>query len=933
MSEYGDARSIAQVLIGSRLDNLTTDAINKCVTEAFRHFPHLPVDQRDKLVRELEVSYQTVIGKERELVGDDEGWKYWLPERRGRLSWEYWDRYREYMRRGGINEDVKESLEDSTDRVLGLLGDPARTGSWDRRGLVVGLVQSGKTSHYIGLINKAVDTGYKVIVILTGFTESLRVQTQIRAEEGFLGHSLESLNGEMRSRPCGVGLIAPGKQPDTVTTRNNDFRKSIADNFAIQVGGKEILFVIKKNVAVLRNLLNWIENFGNATDSNGRGFVKDVPVLVIDDESDVGSIDTRKGNIVDHDPDPEHEPSRINELIRQLLSLFDQCSYVGYTATPFANVLTHDGGWTEKLGEDLFPRSFIVSLPTPSDHVGPATIFGRDMESGHEEGLPIVRHIPAAESQGQNAWIPPVHKKTCTPLSRERNEVPPSLRQALLTFILACCARNLRGDGNKHNSMLVHVTRFNNVQEIVSFQLKKELKGIIDRLRSKTAMGDLLDELRNLWHDDFLPTTEQIAERPEAIFKNPRHTWEEIETCLLVTVASIEVRTINGLAAEVLDYETHKDGLNVIAIGGDKLSRGLTLEGLSVSYFLRCSRMYDTLMQMGRWFGYRPGYLDLCRLFTTTELCGWFEHIANATEELRNEFDLMSNSGGSPKDFGLRVKSHSQLMVTSQVKMRHGLTIAITFQGDIVETIGFNRDSPTVESNWRAAEKLVETLQSGKGVKTQAKRENCVKWIHVPSDIVIAFLDMYSEHSSASKVRTRQLSEYIATEARNDRLTEWTVLVSVGSGDSRQLHDVHVNLVERGWHLTGAGDKARQKEKEELIGRNQYRIRRLVNPPDEHEDLDVEAFGSALRKTVEYWKTDPTGREKPRVPAGRFLRMERSCEKGLLILYPLDPGVDKSETAQWPVSAFAISFPAVDDSLASKVIYTVNNVYQKGEMA
>lgn len=877
MDAFAAARTIASTLIVSQESELTTEKIRECVAQACSLPPanELGDVERDRLVRELEISFQTVIGEERQLVGDDDGWDYWLPDRKGRISWEYWSRYEELLKHGPMNQDVRGRLAESTDRTLGLLGDPGRAGSWDRRGLVVGLVQSGKTSHYIGLINKAVDAGYKVIVVLTGFTESLRVQTQIRAEEGFLGYYLQpgEIKGEMRSHRIGVGELAPGKNPDSVTTRSHDFKKAIADNFGIQVGGNEILFVIKKNVSVLRNLLNWIENLGNATDAQGRRFVKDVPVLVIDDESDVGSIDTKKGNIVDDDPDPDHEPSRINEQIRKLLSLFDQSSYVGYTATPFANVLIHDAGRTDELGEDLFPRSFIISLPTPSDHMGPSMVFGREEEGQHKPGLPIIRHVPDGESAGENAWIPPVHKKTYVPLFEGRDDVPPSLRRAILSFILVCCARRIRHSGTNHNSMLVHVTRYVDVQAKVDNQIKKELRGVVDRLLARTANKALLQELEGLWVNEFVPTTKKIARKKKTIFKNPVHTWGEIKAELQTTAASIQVRSINGEAGEVLDYEKHKNGLNVIAIGGDKLSRSLTLDGLSISYFGRCSRMYDTLMQMGRWFGYRPGYLDLCRLYTTAELCEWFTKIANATEELRSEFDLMANSGGTPRDFGLKVRSHPELLVTSRVKGRHGKNIAVTFQGKFVETDNFYRDAVTVERNWKATESLISTLEGGAGTHADSPRDGCAMWRQVASQYVTTFLGQYNEHESAYRARTGLLKEYIEKEVTSDRLKNWTVLVSGGSRGRMTISNTGFNLVHRGWKSTADTEKEKDEEIRKLMADNRFRIGILVNPPDEAVDLDDVAIEAARLSTIEDWERNPRGREKaPMNPAGRFLR-------------------------------------------------------------
>ena len=932
MDDYSTARTIAQALISNRVTNLTIEEIRRCVEEACRHFPDLAGEGQEKLVRELETMHQTIIGETRELVGEDEGWGYWLPERRGHLEWEYWERYRELLRRGSMSAPVQRRLGESTDKVLGLLGDPRHPASWDRRGLVVGLVQSGKTSHYVGLINKAVDAGYRVIVVLTGFTESLRIQTQIRVEEGFLGYHLEpgEKRGEMRAPIVGVGEISPEPKPNCVTTRSHDFKKAVAVNLGVGIhaGAKEIVFVIKKNVGVLRNLLNWIHSFGNATDVKGRRFVKDVPLLVIDDESDVGSIDTKKGSIVEDDADPDHEPSRINELIRQLLSLFDQSSYVGYTATPFANVLVHEGGRTDELGEDLFPRSFIVSLPTPSDHVGPSMIFGRELDEGNlTQGLPIIRTVPKKESEGQDAWIPPVHKKWHRPLYEVRSEIPPSLRKAVLSFVLVCSARRLRRTGPKHDSMLVHVTRFNDVQDEVEDQVKKELDGIVDRLRSRTANDALERELRELWEDDFQKSTREIRGREGAIFQNPVHKWETIEAELLAASSSIQVRTINGRAGDVLDYEKHKeDGLHVIAIGGDKLARGLTLDGLSVSYFLRCSRMYDTLMQMGRWFGYRPGYLDLCRLYTTADLKEWFGHIAHATEELRNEFDLMETSGGTPRDFGLRVRSHPDLMVTSQVKMRHGRKILITFQGKAVETDNFKRDAQVVEANWHAIERLVLALEGGDGKRQDPTlRRNSTMWDDVSPATVISFLDDYEEHESAHMARTRLLMEYIEKETSKDRLKHWTVLIPNGSKEPETIGETQVNLVDRKWKHDEAA------EKERLIEQNRFRIGILKNPPDESVDLTDDQIEAARRATEAAWKAKGR-KDRPKEPAGRFLRQQRDPGNGLLILYLIEADKEKSENEDRPLVGFVLSFPAVDGASASQVTYTVNNVYQQQEM-
>ena len=341
--------------------------------------------------------------------------------------------------------------------------------------------------------------------------------------------------------------------------------------------------------------------------------------------------------------------------------------------------------------------------------------------------------IEDTEVRGDPAdyWMPKSHKKDHVPLYYGEERVPDSLRDAILSFILVIAARRLRGDGDKHNSMLVHVTRFNDTQGRVFEQIERERQDILNRLRNKTGDSELRKRLREIWEieeNSFMNTTRQLRERPDALFQNPVHSWEEISEELKDAAGSIEVRTINGTAGDVLDYEDNQYGLNVIAIGGDKLARGLTLEGLSISYFLRCSKMYDTLMQMGRWFGYRPGYLDLCRLYTTGELSNWFAHIADATEELRGEFDLMANSGRTPKDFGLKVKSHPTMMVTSSVKMRYGQELQISFQGSFVQTIDFSRKRDNVRKNWNAAVSLIKGAEAHSGVDFDPFSSGKAKW-------------------------------------------------------------------------------------------------------------------------------------------------------------------------------------------------------------
>ena len=284
---------------------------------------------------------------------------------------------------------------------------------------------------------------------------------------------------------------------------------------------------------------------------------------------------------------------------------------------------------------------------------------------------------------------------TCIGAAGPWRNFPDSLTSAMRAFILTCAARAARGDEGQHNSMLIHVTRFVNVQSQVAELVRFELRDLQNRIRYGDGESPypIIEELRDMWMEDFLPTTQGVRDQyPDLMLRCQEVQWEAVRSRLVESSQKIQVRVINGAARDALDYWDHPDGMSAIAIGGDKLSRGLTLEGLSVSYYLRSSRMYDTLLQMGRWFGYRPGYVDLCRLYTTDELREFYSHITMATEELRQEFDMMADRGMTPSDFGLRVRSHpAGLVITAANKMRNGTPMTVSYSADISETISFER--------------------------------------------------------------------------------------------------------------------------------------------------------------------------------------------------------------------------------------------------
>ncbi len=934
-SNFLKTLGLAQTLLSDRVGNeteLTRDVISEIVDQVMGLSPTYRTNvDRDQLIASLETRFSVWIGRATALT-DEKDHQAWLNSER-KTEWRYWNRYRNWMT-AKLPQSGIDALDAVTDRTLGLLEDPLREGPWDRRGLVVGNVQSGKTANYTGLICKASDAGYTVIIVLAGLHNNLRSQTQMRLDEGFLGYESPAIVKPDTSgvKPVGVGLQDPSLRPNTITNRSEkgDFSRSVAKNFAINPGSNPLLFVIKKNISVLKNLLNWIKWACNGKDAvTGLPKMVNIPLLMIDDEADHASVDTNAQFFDEHGrPDEEHDPTKTNGLIRKILHTFEKSSYVGYTATPFANIFIHDKGRTEDHGEDIFPRSFIINLPSPSNYVGPASIFGlgdeSESESDTDTGLPLVKEISDHQINDRQGWMPARHKNGHNPIHDGEHKVPPSISEAISAFLLACAARRARGQRNRHNSMLIHVTRFISVQHAVKEQVESEVIGLQRRVRFEDPAGvKALKPLERLWYQDFLPTSEKVIARIEDRSMKSV-SWEEVKAHLPEVIEDIKVLELNGSAGDVLEYENHsKTGLNVIAVGGDKLSRGLTLEGLTVSYFLRSSKMYDTLMQMGRWFGYKPGYLDLCRLYTNSELHDWYAIITEASEELRRDFDHMAAVGGTPKDYGLRVRSHPALMVTSKVKMKNGTELEIAYAESISETTVFDADVKIRKDNLRVTVQLLESMGTPNYVNLRRERPNghyhkwhgCRFWENVPVDKILNFLDGFSTHQDAPRANAKILKEYILAQNVHDELESWSVALMSGSGRELEIAGHPVMAVYRSPKNNHNPDHAPR-----------YVIGRVLSPRDESMDLDADSYKKALAITKRERQEEDS--DKVGSPSGPALRSQRSPKNGLLLLYPIwhrDKDVPDD-----PFVGFGFSFPK--SSNAIRVKYKVNNVYWEQEL-
>lgn len=713
------------------------------ITEIVRGgpFQHLDEVAISAIIRELETSF-IVTQKRGAVISKDH--VPWLKDKRSGIDFYYWNRLRKYYLETGIlPTNVLATLDSDTDEVLDLCGDPTADRYGGVRGMVMGNVQSGKTTNYSALICKAADAGYRVIILLAGITNSLRAQTQERLDETFIGKVSMFNAAAQQSLPI-QNYATIRRIPSFGTTRVSDF-SSGKDGIYFGLSGHQepMIFVTKKNKAILERLAGWIENQGETG-----GY--ELPLLLIDDEADNASINTAS--------DPQLTTA-INGVIRQILSKFPRSAYVGYTATPFANIFI-DPETTEAMEtDDLFPGNFIKALDPPTNYAGAHRIF---REGGNlREGM--VRVI-----NDYRTALPLTHKSG-DPVTA----LPDSLRHAIRSFCITRAIRTLQGKGKAHCSMMINVSRFNAIQEQVlglTYEYLTEIKDAV-AVHASLPVDQINDEVMAALKASF-----------DGEFGSSDLAWPDLLKVLNEAVQSIEVRTVNMRGGK-LDYSLHKtNGLHVIAIGGLALSRGLTLEGLTVSYLLRNASASDTLMQMARWFGYRPGYEEFCRLYLPQVSLDHYEFVDDATEELRAEINRMKAAGRTPRDFGLKVRqSPLAIRVTAANKMRTAekLKIAQDYSARHIEGYAL----PNVKAVGEDNRKTVETFLRDLGDPTKVEKGN-IRWKAKGRDILKLIREFqFGQHPDLTTIAENSLFADYVQDRVSDELAVWDIVLPMRQAD------------------------------------------------------------------------------------------------------------------------------------------------------
>lgn len=853
----------------------------------------------------------------------------------------FWERYRRFLlEKSSLDERSIDILDHKTlPNILNCLADPNEQFEGKRtpcRGLIIGDVQSGKTSTYIGLICKAADAGYKVIILLAGTTESLRQQTQERIDEGIIGYTFPKNLKQSTGVKVGVGEYTSTRPASAFTSVQRDFVGS-ADKLAtsIHLHNSIVVFVCKKNVSVLHKLYKWIEEQNMDV---VKGYV-DAPMLLIDDEADNASVNTKLD---------ETDPTKTNKIIRNICNLFKNSTYVGFTATPFANIFIDPESVDSMKQADLFPENFIYSLPTPSTYIGAKKIFYPDGD--YYSNLRFISDIVEPDYSSEeykemvNEDVDTLNSSTFYYLHKKEWDgiFPDSLREATLCFFIANTMRDLRGDISAPRSMLINMSRFVKVQRVICDHIVDIYNSVLSVLKYDFSEKDsenvnipLYKELEKLLNTHFSHVNDISSKR----VLNKK--------ALLDAISNIQIVVVNGSkTSSKLDYKSNPH-LRVIAIGGLALSRGLTLEGLLTSYFYRNTATFDVLMQMGRWFGYRRKYEDLFQIWTSQSSALWYAEIAEASELLKEDIQKMYEQHLTPKDFGLKVRDNCEaLQITASNKMRSAsqFQFRVAYYGNMYDTPYLSLNAENNKENLRVTQELAKDLFR-KGYEyrfADVERHrnddpfsisitDSRYFSNVPKSVVRDYLTRIKCSLLNMNFNIESILNFIDDD-NNTGLDNWDIVFEGGDGTSLcKIQELsNIRCIKRA--IYDNGNAVQISSRRRILGTREGRF-----------CLDADSIKKAETECRNIWISNGMSKEeafKKDIPVKAYFKYLKERKPVLVILLiepevkPEEPGKSNGkafkdfvkDTKGHQLIAFAIGFPGVRGEEAA-VTYQVNKTW------
>lgn len=862
--------------------------------------------------------FETIFNEQIAVTIENEGakitepYKPWVQQENANIEWALWGRYEKYLSIiKMMPQDVIGSLNKSSREILDLLGNPRKETSFFRRGLVIGDVQSGKTSTYTAIAAKALDAGYKILIIMTSNNDRLRRQTQSRIDKELVGTDYDRniIKGGVAD-PKKLPYSNNNSQIESFTSTEFDFSTPIMKAQKPLRDNTQAVFVVKKNKKVLENVCEWLEKGLNT------GSKINYPTLILDDEADNASVNVSKQK---NAQDKYNNPSGINKEIRNIMNHFERVSYVGVTATPFANIfIPPDEFILENLnpdeltnGVDLFPSDFIYLLPTPNNYIGSKAIFGSEADGENEIGNHhyMLEYI---DSDNLEQVFPTKHTKKFAPI-----ELPYDLYTAMRYFLLVNAVRDVNGDKNKHRSMIVHISRFNDVQEKVEIMIDSWLTKVVEDVKFYSTLPADEAEKRSVE----IKALHEVFDKMKLQEKNKDHiSWEKIfKKYLKDAIIPICVQVQNGKKKHPpIDYDNEPKGLRVIVVGGNVLSRGMTFEGLCVTYFNRNSKMYDTLMQMGRWFGYRNGYANLCKVWIPLEIARSFQFINRVVDDMKDQIYSMQYYHKTPKDFGLHIlcDPESRLLITGRDKMKDITSMMIPqfFSQQVLQVSRIVNNAESIERN---SETVLEFLKNLPNISENYPAElnhTPLFWQGVSSNIIADFVTGFETPKFNQFIARDAVIKYISDNMQD---MQWDIAIPEGSGNLTNINISGNKITLKPLHIAVSTDS--QNNDEILIGGRHVRV---VYP--EHGKLGLTKT-QAHEIEEKYFALHC---DKKTVPFTGYLTHKHNP---ILLIYIIEPKLSNdTDKAKIPETIYtiALGFPYVEGEQINKQ-YAMNYVDQK----
>jgi len=762
-------------------------------------------------------------------------------------------------------------LDSSTQETLQKLGNPDEEDPFDIRGLVIGYVQSGKTQHFSVLAAKALDVGYQMIIVLSGLENSLRNQTQKRLMRD-LGH--QNWEGE------GV-ILSDRRTVDWMTQVDESPGTGDFEDHEIFNPDHNYVAVIKKQKDRIENMIEYLNE----------KTPKSLSLLVIDDESDQASIDTSN----------EDSPTIINGLIRVLLNTKERSTYVGYTATPFANILTDPDAWSEPAGSSLFPKDFIDLLPEPDGprkggkYTGTRVFFG-------DEAFQVFERVSEEEASSINFRFTNFHNS--------------KLAEAVLDYFIASAALLARSepDSKVPRLMLIHTAHLTSEHESTAARVIDLCNNLGYRWNTKD--DELLRYIEERWENSFRNSFDQCTH-----LKAPFQTFEEIKPFIGKEITSFDtqlnIRILNSEnPGQQLDFDA-QPGLRAIAIGGNKLSRGFTIEGLLTTYYVRNTQAGDTLMQMGRWFGYRGDFLDLIRVYTTDDLFADFEEMNQIEDELRAEIIDLKHSGKKPYEMPPALSLHPGIAFTAKNKMRDAVERQFSWSAQQANTLRLPFDDiPRLEENLQNTKHFISSLGEPFEVSNRNLPTHLPHWVSDITDELLKFIETFE--TDFNEFPGSRIVDYIKTQNDLDELTRWNIVVDGLKNPQDEFENLDLSI---------ANGKKVHPIKRTRHKRDTTRLGALWDSEHYSWGLTDGQIAESIAYHNEY---------RPIVKKHKAYATFRNPEEALLVIYPISrfatpsrnasgqfPIYSSSEVSDYPdVIALGISFPR-SQSTASRSKLTV----------